>query len=52
MEKMTVKREKQGKIQRSKTLFPFLVLGIGVSLSLLLHFVIRDNVEGEAQPIQ
>jgi len=25
------------------------VLGVGVALSLLLHFVIRDNVKGEAQ---
>src|SRR5712691_2678053 len=39
----------QAQRQRGKTFFPFLVLGIGVSLSILLHFVIQDNVEGEAR---
>src|SRR5216684_1102376 len=39
----------QAQRQRGKTFFPFLVLGIGVSLSILLHFVIQDNVEGEAK---
>jgi diguanylate cyclase (GGDEF)-like protein/PAS domain S-box-containing protein len=46
---MTRSQEKRGQTQRGKTFFPFLVLGIGVSLSILLHFVIQDNVEGEAQ---
>ena len=49
MERMTASQERPGQAQRGKTLFPFLVLGIGVALSLLLHFVIRDNVKGEAQ---
>jgi diguanylate cyclase (GGDEF)-like protein len=34
---------------RGKTFFPFLVLGIGFALSILLYFVIKDNVEGEAR---
>jgi diguanylate cyclase (GGDEF)-like protein/PAS domain S-box-containing protein len=34
---------------RGKAFFPLLVLGIGIALSILLHFVIKDNVEGEAQ---
>src|SRR6266702_2321131 len=34
---------------RSKAFFPLLVLGSGIALSILLHFVIKDNVEGEAQ---
>src|SRR5260221_13289891 len=38
----------QAQRHRGKTFFPFLVLGIGVSLSILLHFVIQDNVEGDA----
>src|SRR5713226_6438513 len=46
---MTASQERPVQAQRGKTLFPFLVLGIGVALSLLLHFVIRDNVKGEAQ---
>ena len=49
MERMTASQERPGQAQRGKTLFPYLVLGIGVALSLLLHFVIRDNVKGEAQ---
>ena len=49
MERMTASQERPGQAQRGKTLFPFLVLGIGVAMSLLLHFVIRDNVKGEAQ---
>src|ERR1700694_969891 len=46
---MTVSQEKRRQTQRGKTFFPFLVCGIRVSLSILLHFVIQDNVEGEAQ---
>ena len=42
-------REKGAQTERGKTFFPFLVLGIGASLSILLYFVIRDNVESEAQ---
>src|SRR6266705_7139599 len=49
MERMTASQERPGQAQRGKTLFPFLVLGIGVALSILLHFVIKDNVKGEAQ---
>jgi diguanylate cyclase (GGDEF)-like protein/PAS domain S-box-containing protein len=44
-----VSQEKRAQTQRGKALFPFIVLGIGISLSVLLQFVIRDNVEGEAQ---
>src|SRR5882672_3290915 len=44
-----VSEEKQAPTQRGKAFFPFIVLGIGISLSILLHFVIQDNVEGEAQ---
>jgi diguanylate cyclase (GGDEF)-like protein/PAS domain S-box-containing protein len=40
---------KEANTPRGKAFFPFLVLGIGIALSILLHFVIRDNVEGEAQ---
>src|SRR2546426_8625482 len=49
MERMTASQERPGQAQRGKTLSPFLVLGIGVALSILLHFVIQDNVRGEAQ---
>jgi diguanylate cyclase (GGDEF)-like protein/PAS domain S-box-containing protein len=49
MGKMAVTKEERAQTQRGKSFFPFLMLGIGVSLSLLLHLVIRDNVEGEAQ---
>ena len=44
-----VSQEKQAQTQRGKAFFPFIVLGIGISLSILLHFVIQDNIEGEAQ---
>src|SRR5258707_1555098 len=44
-----VSQEKQAQTQRGKAFFPFIVLGIGISLSILLHFVIKDNVESEAQ---
>src|SRR3989442_14373312 len=40
---------KEATAPRRKAFFPFLVLGIGIALSKLLHFVIRDNIEGEAQ---
>src|SRR5713226_8936637 len=40
---------KEANTPRGKTFFPFLVLGIGVAISILLHFVIKDNVESEAQ---
>ncbi|TMG73011.1 MAG: hypothetical protein E6H75_14320, partial [Betaproteobacteria bacterium] len=40
---------KEASAPRSRAFFPFLVLGIGIALSILLHFVIKDNVEGEAQ---
>src|SRR6266540_6062910 len=40
---------KEANAPRSRAFFPFLVLGIGIALSILLHFVIRDSVEGEAQ---
>ncbi|TMG72250.1 MAG: hypothetical protein E6H80_12235, partial [Betaproteobacteria bacterium] len=40
---------KEANAPRGRTFFPFLVLGIGIALSILLHFVIKDNVEGEAQ---
>ncbi len=40
---------KEANAPRGKGFFPFLVLGIGIALSILLHFVIKDNVEGEAQ---
>src|SRR2546425_9433321 len=49
MERMTASQERPGQAQRGKTLFPYLVMGIGVALSILLHFVIQDNVRGEAQ---
>jgi diguanylate cyclase (GGDEF)-like protein/PAS domain S-box-containing protein len=49
MRKMSVRQGKPGQTQRGKTFFPFVVLGIAVSLSILLYFVIQDNVEGEAQ---
>ncbi len=39
---------KEANTPRGKAFFPFLVLGIGIALSILLHFVIKDNVEGEA----
>ncbi len=48
MGKTAGSQESRAQTQRGKTLFPFLVLGIGVSLSILLHFVIQDNVESEA----
>jgi len=44
-----VSQEKRARTQRGKAFFPFIVLGIGISLSILLHFVIQDNVGGEAQ---
>src|SRR6266568_9103277 len=34
---------------RSKTSFSFLALGLGIAVSILLHFVMKDNVKGEAQ---
>src|SRR5712692_8137934 len=40
---------KEANTPRGKVFFPFIVLGIGIALSILLHFVIKDNVEGEAQ---
>src|SRR6266853_1414034 len=40
---------KEANAPRGKAFFPFLVLGIGIGLSILLHFVIKDNVQGEAQ---
>src|SRR5712691_211562 len=40
---------KEANAPRGKAFFPLLVLGSGVALSILLHFVIKDNVEGEAQ---
>src|SRR6266702_1266555 len=40
---------KEANAPRGKSFFPLLVLGSGIALSILLHFVIRDNVEGEAQ---
>src|SRR6266446_3694882 len=40
---------KEANAPRGKAFFPFLVLGIGIALSILLHFVIKDNVESEAQ---
>src|SRR5437667_5754107 len=40
---------KEANAPRSRALFPFLVLGSGIALSILLHFVIKDNVEGEAK---
>src|SRR5438128_2071538 len=40
---------KEANAPRGKGFFPFLVLGIGIGLSILLHFVIKDNVQGEAQ---
>src|SRR6266571_94554 len=40
---------KEANAPRSKAFFPLLVLGSGIALSILLHFVIKDNVEGEAQ---
>src|SRR5712691_2132777 len=40
---------KEANAPRGKGFFSFLVLGIGIGLSILLHFVIKDNVQGEAQ---
>src|SRR6266704_1505836 len=40
---------KEANAPRGRGFFPFLVLGIGIALSILLHFVIKDNVQGEAQ---
>src|SRR5438093_717524 len=40
---------KEANAPRGKAFFPLLVLGSGIALSILLHFVIKDNVEGEAQ---
>ncbi len=40
---------KEANVPRGKAFFPLLVLGSGIALSILLHFVIKDNVEGEAQ---
>src|SRR6266581_5793721 len=40
---------KEATASRGKAFFPFLVLGIGIALSILLHFVIKDNVKGEAK---
>jgi diguanylate cyclase (GGDEF)-like protein/PAS domain S-box-containing protein len=41
--------DKEVRVPRSKAYFPFLVLVAGITLSVLLHFVIRDNIQGEAQ---
>jgi CHASE1-domain containing sensor protein len=41
--------DREASAPRGKAFFPFLVFGIGIALSILLHFVIKDNVEGEAQ---
>ncbi|HET7201288.1 MAG TPA: EAL domain-containing protein [Burkholderiales bacterium] len=41
--------DKEVRVPRSKAYFPFLVLVAGIALSILLHFVIRDNIQGEAQ---
>jgi len=41
--------EKETRTQRGKTLVPALALGIGIAVSIALSFVIRDNVENEAQ---
>jgi len=46
---MTVSNHEKSAQKRSKPFFPFVALGIGVSLSILLHFVIKDKVESEAQ---
>src|SRR6266511_4250730 len=40
---------KEANTPRGKAFFPFLGLGIGIALSILLHFVIKDNAQGEAQ---
>ncbi len=48
-EMTTSEFNKAANAPRGRTVFPFLALGIGIALSILLHFVIKDNVEGEAQ---
>jgi diguanylate cyclase (GGDEF)-like protein/PAS domain S-box-containing protein len=41
--------ESEGKASRVKTVFPYLVLTVGVALSIALHLVTKDNIEGDAQ---
>src|SRR6266705_1369283 len=48
-EMTTSEFNKAANAPRGRTVFPFLALGIGIALSILLHFVIKDNVKGEAQ---
>src|SRR6267142_1873787 len=39
----------EAKASRVKTVFPYLVLTVGVALSIALHVVTKDNIEGDAQ---
>src|SRR5258705_3008415 len=41
--------EEEVKASRVKVFFPYVVLTVGIALSMALHFVIKDNIEGEAQ---
>ncbi len=34
---------------RVKAFFPYVVLAVGVVLSIVLHIAVRDNIQGEAQ---
>jgi len=41
--------EEEVKASRVRIFFPYVVLAIGLALSVALHFVIRDNIKGEAE---
>src|SRR5690242_4372195 len=45
----TTASEKEVQASRAKLLFPYIVLALGLGLSIVLHFVIKDNIRGEAQ---
>src|SRR5690348_7775357 len=45
----TTASEKEVQAPRVKLSFPYVVLAVGVVLSIVLHFVIKDNIRGEAQ---
>src|SRR5258708_25747233 len=41
--------DNEARIPRGKTLAPAFALGIGIAVSCVLFFVIRDNIENEAK---
>src|SRR6266849_3277769 len=45
----TTVHDKEALMQRGKALVPALALGIGIAVSTVLFFVIRDNIEREAK---